>query len=343
MPNISEDIKLDFNDVLIVPKSSSLTSRSEVNLEREFVFTHSGRVWKGIPIMVANMDSTGTLDMARTLQKQHIITCLHKFYDPEDIPIDELNRDYFTITCGTSDREMEKLEKMVQTIKPHFICLDVANGYLDNVIDRIRYIREKYPSITLIAGNVVTPELVTKYYENGVDIIKMGIGSGSVCTTRLKTGVGYPQFSCIKDTKNNIPEGCYIMSDGGIQQMGDFSKAYGVGADFVMSGGMFAGHDECSGCIVEENGIRYKVFYGMSSANAMNKYYGKVASYRSSEGKCVKLKLRGPVEDTVLDMLGGIRSTMTYVGAKNLQELYGKCDFIRVNNTVNRIYNNNEI
>jgi GMP reductase len=195
----------------------------------------------------------------------------------------------------------------------------------------------------LIAGNVVTPELVTKYYENGVDIVKMGIGSGSVCTTRLKTGVGYPQFSCINDTKNNIPEGCYIMSDGGIQQMGDFSKAYGIGADFVMSGGMFAGHDECSGYIIEENGIKYKAFYGMSSSNAMNTYYGKVANYRSSEGKCVKIKLRGPVEDTVQDMLGGIRSTMTYVGAKELKELYGKCDFIRVNNTVNRIYNNNEI
>jgi len=235
MPTISEDVKLDFSDVLIVPKSSSLKSRNDVNLEREIKFTHSGRTWKGIPIMVANMDTTGTIDMARTLQGKHMITCLHKFYNPEDIPIDELDRDYFTISCGTSDAEMEKLEKMVQTVEPHFICLDVANGYLDNVIDRIRYIREKYPKITLIAGNVVTPELVTKYYENGVDIVKMGIGSGSVCTTRLKTGVGYPQFSCINDTKNNIPEGCYIMSDGGIQHMGDFSKAYGIGADFVMS------------------------------------------------------------------------------------------------------------
>lgn len=340
---LTTDIKLDFDDVLILPRPNTMISRSEADLEREFHFQNSNRVWKGIPIVVANMDTTGTVEMAKKLQDHHILTCLHKFYEPEDIPVHELNQEYFAITCGTSDKEMDKLKRMVEKIRPHFICLDVANGYLYNVIEKIRYIKKHYPHITLIAGNVVTPELVNEYYENGVDIVKMGIGSGSVCTTRLKTGIGYPQFSCIKDTKMQIPEGCHIMSDGGIQQIGDFAKAWGAGADFVMSGGIFAGHDECAGETIEENGVEYKVFYGMSSSNAMNTHYGKVAKYRTSEGKCVKIKSRGSIDNTVQDILGGIRSTMTYVGAKKLCELYEKCNFIRVNNTVNKKYNRDEM
>ena len=171
----------------------------------------------------------------------------------------------------------------------------------------------------------------------------MGIGSGSVCTTRLQTGIGYPQFSCILDTKPNIPDNCYIISDGGIQTIGDFSKAYGAGADFVMSGGMFAGHNECSGEVVEENGVLYNVFYGMSSANAMNKHYGSIANYRSAEGKCVKIKNKGSVSNTISDILGGIRSTMTYIGATNMSEFYNKCEFIRVNNQANRIFSGKEL
>jgi GMP reductase len=293
--------------------------------------------------MVANMDTTGTVEMVKKLQNYHVITCLHKFYKPEDIPLNELNQDYFAISCGTSDAEMEKLKKMVEAVEPHFICLDVANGYLDNVIEKIKYIRQQYPYITLIAGNVVTPEMVNKYYENGVDIIKMGIGSGSVCTTRIKTGVGYPQLSCILDTVPEIEKTCHIISDGGIQAAGDFSKAFGAGADFVMCGGMFAGHEESAGEMIIENDTKYKVFYGMSSSNAMNTHYGSVAKHRSSEGKCVKIKYRGSVEETILDILGGIRSTMTYVGAKKLEELQTKTTFIRVNNTVNKIYNGKEI
>jgi GMP reductase len=334
---------MDFSDVLIVPQSSDLKSRSEVDVERTFFFRHSKRYWRGVPIAVANMDTTGTLEMAKELQKHHILTCLHKFYTPEEILEADLNRNYFTVGCGTSDKDMEKLATMVKLIQPFFICLDVANGYLDIVIDRIQHIRSTYPDITLIAGNVVTPERVKLYDENGVDIIKMGIGSGSVCTTRLQTGVGYPQFSSIVDTRKALPNECVIMSDGGIQHPGDFAKAYGAGADFVMCGGMFAGHDESAGEMIIENGVPYKVFYGMSSTQAMKTHYGGVAKHRSAEGKSVKLKYRGPVENTILDILGGIRSTMTYVGAATIDKLYGLCKFIRVNNTVNRIYTGKEV
>jgi GMP reductase len=293
--------------------------------------------------MIANMDTTGTIEMASEAQKFHIITCLHKFYKPEDIP-DDLDRNYFTISIGTRFEDLNNIDDMMIKVKPYFICLDIANGYSTHILDVIKFLREKYPDVTLIAGNVVTYEMVVEYFYSGVDIIKMGIGSGSVCTTRLQTGIGYPQFSCIFDTRSQIKNpNIHIISDGGIQYAGDFSKAYGAGADFVMCGGLFAGHDECSGETIEENGEKYKVFYGMSSTNAMDKHYGGVATYKVSEGKCVKLKSKGPVKKTIQDILGGIRSTLTYIGADKMDKVYENARFIKVNNVANNIYNGKEI
>jgi GMP reductase len=334
-----ESVKLDFSDVLIVPKKSTLESRNDVALERTFEFPHSKRLWTGVPIVVSNMDTTGTVEMAYELQEFQVITCLHKFYKPEDIP-DDLNRDYFMISVGTRQEDMASLDKMVEKVRPHFICIDVANGYSTSILNAIAKVRFLYPDITIVAGNVVTPDLVDMYYDLGVDIVKMGIGSGSVCTTRLQTGVGYPQLSCIIDTREKLADGLrpLIMSDGGIQHIGDFSKAFGAGADFVMCGGMFAGHTECSGETIIENGELFKVFYGMSSNEAMVKNYGKVASYRTAEGKCVKIKCKGNVEATMKHILGGIRSTMTYVGSRQIEDLYNDVKFIKVNNTVNNIF-----
>ena len=340
---ISEGIKLDFSDVLVVPKISNLNSRNDVDLEREIVFEHSKRVWKGIPIIVANMDTTGTVEMARVCQKYHIITCLHKFHRAEDIP-EDLDRDYFMVSIGTRKSDIENLETIMEKVKPNFICLDIANGYSSHIFEVISNLRDKYPGVTLVAGNVVTYEMVEEYYKRGVDIVKMGIGSGSVCTTRLQTGIGYPQFSCIYDTRMQIKnDNVRIISDGGIQHAGDISKAFGAGADFVMCGGLFAGHEECSGDNVVENGVTYKIFYGMSSSNAMVKHYGGVANYRVAEGKCVKLKYRGDVEQTILDTLGGVRSTLTYIGAAKMEEVFDKATFIKVNNVANTIYNGREL
>jgi GMP reductase len=353
---ISSDIKLDFSNVLIVPKISPLNSRNDVDLEREIVFDHSKRAWKGIPIIVANMDTTGTVEMARVCQKHHIITCLHKFHKADDIP-DDLDRNYFAVSIGTRPNDMENLVTIMEKVKPYFICLDIANGYSTHIFNVIQDIRRKYPDVTLIAGNVVTYEMVEQYYNRGVDIVKMGIGSGSVCTTRLQTGIGYPQFSCIYDTRvqinknnknnknnnKNINSKIHIISDGGIQYAGDFSKAFGAGADFVMCGGLFAGHEECAGETVVENDVKYKVFYGMSSSNAMIKHYGSVSNYRVAEGKCVKLKHRGAVEQTILDILGGIRSTLTYVGAAKMEDVFNNATFIKVNNVANTIYNGREV
>ena len=475
---IDLDIKLDFSDVLLLPKRSELSSRSEVDIEREMKFKHSPYIWKGVPIIVSNMDTTGTIEMAKKLQEFKIITCLHKYYTADDIP-DDLNPDYFMISTGITDADLERLDDIITKKKINFICVDVANGYSKKFHEKVKLIRSKYPEKVIVAGNVVTKELVEELIINcGVDIVKVGIGSGclggntkilmadrklkdiknikvgdevlnmyykpvsvtnvlnqgvkqtiklfryinattkkytictsnhqfwvydkymnkfdwcelelmnenmrlsvnnstyiddysfyyedngleevwditvdcpthsfiadgyvvhnSVCTTRLQTGVGCPQFSAVlecADAAHGVNG--HIISDGGIQNVGDFSKAFGVGADFVMCGSMFAGHTESGGELIEENSKKYKVFYGMSSANAMNKYHGGVAHYRSAEGKCVKIPYKGDVSETILNILGGIRSTMTYIGSHKIKDVPKCANFIRVNNIVNKIY-----
>jgi GMP reductase len=343
---ILDDVKLDFTDVLMLPKRSQYSSRSEVSLERTFRFKYSTHTWTGIPIMVSNMDTTGTIEMALELQKHKVLTCLHKYYTVDDIRTQSLDINYFAVSTGISDKDLENLHKIVVLIKPKFICIDVANGYMSKFIETCRQIREKYPSTILIAGNVCTSEGVLELVMNGkVDIVKVGIGSGSCCTTRKQTGIGMPQFSAIiecADTAHGLD--AHIISDGGLQVVGDFSKAYGAGADFVMSGSMFAGHTESGGELVEhDNGKRYKIFYGMSSSTAMNKYSGGVANYRSSEGKTVKIEYRGDVVNTILDIQGGIRSTMTYIGAKKIKDIPKCASFIRVNRQLNQIYNGKEL
>jgi GMP reductase len=341
---ILDDIKLDFNDVLILPKRSEYTSRSDVNLERTFKFKYSPETWTGIPILVSNMDTTGTIEMAKVLQQYKIITCLHKYHKYTDIP-EDLNKEYYAVTTGIQENDLKNLDEIMNKINPKFICLDVANGYINNFIEKCKLIREKYPDKIIIAGNVCTSEGVLDLILNGkVDIVKIGIGSGSCCTTRKQTGVGYPQFSAIVETSDTAHGlGVHIISDGGIQVIGDFSKAFGAGADFVMCGSMFAAHDESGGELIEEDGKKYKIFYGMSSTTAMDKYHGGVASYKVSEGKTVKLDYRGPVKNTIDGILGGIRSTMTYIGAKIIKDI-GKCTtFVRVNKQLNQIYNNKEI
>lgn len=336
---IENDVKLDFVDVLLRPKRSELHSRQEVNLYRDFTFKHSKRTWSGIPIVVSNMDTTGTIAMARAMAKYKIITCLHKFHRAEDIPYD-LDREYFAVSTGIRQKDLDNLHEIVTACNPHFICIDVPNGYSNSFLLCVKEIRKKYPDITLIGGNVVTREMVEELIINGgLDIVKVGIGSGSVCTTRLQTGVGYPQLSAVMecgDAAHGI--NAHVMSDGGIQEIGDFGKAFGAGADFVMAGSMFAGHTESGGELIDEDGIQYKIFYGMSSTIAMNKYYGEVADYRCAEGKCAKIIYKGNVRETVLNILGGLRSTMTYIGAINLKCISKCTTFIRVNHQVNTLY-----
>lgn len=340
---IEEDIKLDFKDVLIRPKRSTLRSRADVDLAREYKFLHSGLKWRGVPIIAANMDHTGTFAMANALAKHNLLTAMDKFIGIEEwqknLQENPALIDSVFISIGMGEGEFEKLQAIMQVTNCPKICLDIANGYTQYFASFVKKIREAYPNKIIMAGNVVTGEMTEELILSGADIVKIGIGPGSVCTTRKKTGVGYPQLSAIIECAD-AAHGLHgqVCADGGCTVPGDVAKAFAAGADFVMLGSLFAGHDECAGEVFTLEGKPYKNFYGMSSATAMERYHGGVADYRSSEGKVANVPYRGAVEETVHDILGGLRSACTYVGAKRLKELSKCTTFIRVTQQLNEIY-----
>jgi len=340
---IENEIKLDFKDVLLRPKRSALRSRAEVKLERPMHFKHSNVEWNGVPIIAANMDTVGTFEMAEKLAEYKMLTTIHKHYTVEEWLTFAQRKPnllpFVAASSGTSEEDFKKLTQICNETKVNMICLDVANGYSEHFVDYVRRVREGFSTHTIMAGNVVTGEMVEQLVITGADIVKVGIGPGSVCTTRKKTGVGYPQLSAViecADAAHGLK--AHIISDGGCTTPGDLAKAFGGGADFVMLGGMFAGHDECGGKIVEVKGKQFKDFYGMSSATAMTKHVGSVANYRASEGKHVLVPYRGPVKATIDDILGGLRSACTYVGAGVLKELPKRTTFIRVTQQTNEIF-----
>lgn len=343
--HIEESIKLDFKDVLIRPKRSTLTSRSDVDINREFVFHNSGATYRGIPIIAANMDTTGTFEMARALGRQGLSTALHKHYGEDELVefFESLRRDGFApatafYSMGIGKADFDKFAAVMARAGAaiEHVCIDVANGYTEGFIHFVKRVRDAYPKLTIMAGNVVTGDITEELILAGADIVKVGIGPGSVCTTRKMTGVGYPQLSAViecADAAHGL--GGQICADGGCVVPGDLAKAFGGGADFIMLGGMLAGHDECTGEVVEREGRKFKRFYGMSSRTAMEKYAGGVAQYRASEGKEVLVDYRGPVADTLQDILGGVRSACTYVGAHKLKELTKRTTFVRVTQQLN--------
>ena len=340
---IEEDIKLDFRDVLIRPKRSTLGSRKEVELKRTYTFKHSGWEWSGVPVMAANMDGVGTTAMAEALYEHRMFTCLVKNYSEDQLfdLVGGIGGNYFAVSTGIGEKDFVRLSRIINAYPEiHFICIDVANGYSEQFGDYVADVREAFPHCTIIAGNVVTADMTQELILRGADIVKVGIGPGSVCTTRLQTGVGYPQLSAIiecADAAHGL--GGHIIADGGCTCPGDVAKAFGAGADFVMLGGMLAGHNEGGGeRFRQEDGKDYIKFYGMSSDTAMEKHHGGVAEYRSSEGRTVTVPYRGPVKNTVLDLLGGLRSTCTYVGAPTLKQLPKCTTFIRVNRQINDVF-----
>ncbi len=345
---IEEDLKLDFKDVLIRPKRSTLRSRIEVDLNREYKFLHGKYTWHGVPIIASNMDHTGTFAMAKVLAEHQLLTAISKFMPKKDwqdfaAKHDGLQNNIF-ITAGSSDNDFNNLRDILKVIDYQMICLDIANGYSQHFVDALKRVRSTFPDKVIMAGNVVTGEMAEELILSGADIVKVGIGPGSVCITRKKTGVGYPQLSAIiecADAAHGLRG--HVCADGGCTVPGDVVKAFAAGADFVMLGGMFAGHDECEGEVFTEKGRSYKRFYGMSSTEAMNKYAGGIADYRSSEGKSVNVCYRGAVENTVLDILGGLRSACTYVGAKKLKELSKCTTFVRVTQQLNEVYVDQEM
>lgn len=324
---IDPDVKLDFDDVLIKPKRSEAPSRRDVVLDRTYTFLNSDATWHGVPIIASNMDTIGTFEMARELCRHRMWTCLHKHYPPEGI-VDFLNNNplmpqgFAMPTIGISEAELNSFHEVYLRAHVNSLCIDVANGYTQFFVDHVKRVRELYPGLTIMAGNVATPEMVQELLISGAaDIVKIGIGPGSVCTTRMKTGVGYPQLSAViecADAAHGLKG--HVCADGGCRKEADVVKAFAAGADFVMLGGMLAGHDECGG---ERFGNEVE-FYGMASETAMDKYSGGKKDYRATEGKWTAVKAKGPVEETLQEITGGLRSACTLVGASRLKDL-SKC------------------
>jgi GMP reductase len=371
---LDNDIKLDYKDVLIRPKRSTLKSRKQVRLERKFKFRNSKAEYEGVPIMASNMDGVGIFEMADTLAEQNIFTCLVKTYSVEQLTIYFNNNDVpqrshnVAMSIGTSDDDFQKLVDVQANVgdKLKYVCMDIANGYSDHFAARVRKVRDQFPGLIIIAGNVVTGEMTEELILAGADIVKVGIGPGSVCTTRIQTGVGYPQLSAViecADAAHGL--GGHIIADGGCTSSGDVAKAFAGGADFVMLGGMLAGHDEGGGEVItkyyqtneiirEDVGDQTKEtrrveekqfvqFYGMSSESANDKHFGGLKDYRSSEGRTVLAPYRGSVKITIQEILGGIRSTCTYAGAIKLKQLSKCTTFIRCTETHNRFYESSTI
>lgn len=340
---IERDLKLTFDDVLIRPKRSTLISRSDVNLVREFTFRHTEETWDGVPIVAANMDTTGLFSIAEILQGHKMLTCTQKFYSTKEFSDaweNGVNSEFVAVTCGSTDESFELLKRKMATNKGlKMICIDVANGYREVFLNFVKKVRGEFPEKIIIAGNVATREMTEALILAGADIVKVGIGPGSVCTTRKVAGVGYPQLSAISECAD-AAHGLngHVMSDGGCSSPGDVAKAFAAGADFVMLGGMLAGHDESGGELIEDSGSAYKSFYGMSSAKAMETHYGEIANHRAPEGKEVRVPYRGPLEVTVQSILGGLRSACSYVGARRIKDLPKCTTFIRVSMTTNEVF-----
>ncbi len=346
------ETKMDFSDVLIKPRYSTLSSRKDVNLETTYITKWAKKEITGVPIFVSNMDTTGTFTMATACAKQKIFTAIHKHYSIDDWRnfiektdnIEDLKK-YVFISTGTRDQDVEKLIKIIAITDIQNICIDNANGYTKDFVYHVQTIRRFYPDSIIIAGSVATKFMGLKLLEAGADIIRYGIGSGALCTTRLLTGIGVPQFSLILDCSKFIKaNGGLIMSDGGATCPGDIVKAFGAGADFVMSGSMFYGHTECEVPIFhnDKTGEKECIHYGMSSKKAMEKHYGEMAAYRAEEGKVEHVRYRGNVHDTLNKILGGIRSACTYTNSRSIYDLHKNIRFIKVNKQTNEIYSKNK-
>ena len=340
MNKIESGEKLDFHNVLIRPKRSTINSRSKVDVTRRFKFRHSPLEYKGVPIITANMDTTGTFEVYECLSKHNIITSLHKFYTSSDFVNRNMDPNLFMVSTGISDNNFENLCDILENVSCNWINIDIANGYINDFLMFCKKVRERFPDKIIVAGNVVTREMVEQLIlDGGVDVCKVGLGNGSVCSTRLKTGVGMPQLSAILECAD-AAHGMngHIISDGGITCPGDMAKAFGAGADFVMMGGQFAGHDQNPGEVVTIDGKKYKQFYGMSSDAAQEKHFGKMESYRSSEGRVLNIPYKGDLNNTVLDFLGGIRSACTYINAQSIKQMPKCTTFVRVSQQVNSVF-----
>ena len=342
---LDNEIKLDYKDVLLKPKRSTLSSRRDVEMTRSFTFRNSGETYECCPIIASNMDGVGTFSMAKVIQEYKMMTTITKTTTLEQWKKavgEGIKLKYLSVCTGTGklwDDDAEDYSTMQKVLKSYpdvkFITIDVANGYHTNFSDFVGAVREEYPDKTIIAGNVVTAEMTEELIIQGADVVKVGIGPGSVCTTRTMAGVGVPQFSAVMecaDAANGV--GGHIVADGGCTKPGDVAKALGAGAHFVMLGGMLAGHNESE--VEVKDGKRE--FYGMSSDRAREVHGKRKDGYRGNEGRSIILPDRGPVKETIEDLLGGVRSSCTYIGARRLKDIPKCASFVRCVQPLNTVF-----
>ena len=384
MTNIIEEVQLDYCDVMIKPKRSTLNSRSEPDVYRTYKMKHTDRALYGNGLMVANMATTATFAMAEVMAKNLMFTCLHKHYTYDELKeflekhkdrivfdntnIDDESKyhdflDYVFVSTGIKDGDYEKICKVLDLGYCKNLCIDIANGYIPKLLDFVKKIRKQYPDLIIMVGNVVTGDMVQDIILAGADIVKCGIGPGANCTTRKQTGCGRPQLSAVIECAEaaHAVDGM-LCADGGITCVGDINKAYGAGADFVMVGSLVAGSDEAEGEIIhkmyrtneytydnepedESNYVspdrpiyemkKFKLAYGMSSKFAQDKHWNGMAKYRASEGIVTLKPYSGPVQNTIDEYLGGLRSCMTYISARRLKDIPKCCTFYRANRILN--------
>lgn len=380
MTQIIEEVQLDYCDVMIKPKRSTLNSRSEPNVYRDYKFRWTNRIINGNGLMVANMATTGTFEMAKVMQKNKMFCCLQKHYTYEELKTflednfnnpESHNNDYIFVSTGIKAGDYEKICKVIDLGLCKNLCIDVANGYIPNLLSFVKKIREQYPSLAIMVGNVVTGDMVQDLILAGADVVKCGIGPGANCTTRKQTGCGRPQLSAVIECAEaaHAVDGL-ICADGGVTCTGDICKAYGAGADFVMVGSLVAGTDEAEGDVIEKmyrtneyefyeedcctltkpstrewteyhpdkpiyEIKQFKLAYGMSSKFAQDKHWCGMAKYRTSEGIVTLKEYVGPAQEIIDSYLGGLRSCMTYISAKRLKDIPKCCTFYKTNRILN--------
>ena len=364
---IETEIELDYSDVLIKPRRSTIASRKDADITREYKFKWSGKTVKGTGIMQANMGTIGNFEVSRKMLNSGLFACLHKHHNVEDLVefyrtlVDE-NDTYLRclLAVGLKDNGVEKVREIKRALGITVsVRLDVPNGYIPQIKDLVIKLRAEFPDMIIFVGNVVTGDITEDLILNGADCVVCGIGGGSACSTRKQTGVGRPQLSAVIECADAAHQvGGMICADGGITCPGDIGKAFGAGGDFVMIGGLYAGTDEAEGEIVEKyyktgevtaehdpvyTCKKFKEFYGMSSTLAQEKFGNGKPSYRASEGRVALVPYVGSVDDVNEEFLGGLRSTMTYLGAKRLKDIPKCCVFYRVNHQLNTIYENTTI
>ncbi len=373
MTQILSETYLDYSDILIKPKmGNNLSSRKDVNLTREYVFKR-GQIRKGLGIFNANMATVGNFETAKKLLKAGMFATLHKFYTAEEMidfmrqcqneKIDYSNL-FISIGIKNGIRELDKLKEIEDStiwFKPN-ICIDAPNFYINKAFEVLKHCRELFPESVIMCGNIASSDICHKLLDYA-DILKVGIGPGSVCRTRSVTGCGVPMVSCILDCADVVHSvGGMICADGGIVEVGDICKAFALNADFVMSGGMFAGTDEAEGEVIEkcyktnEYAIdmidgskpipdqplydikKYKLYYGMSSTLANNKFAGGMSNYKASEGREAFIPYTGSLDKILQDIKGGIASACTYIGAANVKDMSKCATLIKVNHTINKVF-----